>query len=113
MVGGPQDADRHDAAQYLPEIRRLLVAGKNVDAEKLVYEHFTCRGAGSGSGRGKDVPYGSYEVLGDLDLKFENGTAAVSQYRRFLDLNTAMARVEYERAASSTRAKHFPARPTR
>ncbi len=109
--GGPQDADRHDAAQYLPEIRKLLVAGKNFDAEKLVYEHFTCRGAGSGSGRGKDVPYGSYEVLGDLNLNFENGTAAVSQYRRFLDLNTAMARVEYEQGGIKYTREAFSSAP--
>ncbi|HEX4951430.1 MAG TPA: glycoside hydrolase N-terminal domain-containing protein, partial [Blastocatellia bacterium] len=35
--GGPQDADRSDAAQYLPEIKRLLLEGRNDEAEKLVY----------------------------------------------------------------------------
>ena len=42
--GSRQDADRPDAAQYLPEIRRLLPEGKDVEAEKLIYAHFTCRG---------------------------------------------------------------------
>ena len=58
--GGPQEADRSDAAQYLPEIKRLLLAGKNDEAEKLVYAHFTCQGKGSNRARGKDEPYGSW-----------------------------------------------------
>src|SRR5947209_5104885 len=48
--GSKQDADRPDAAQYLPAIRRLLLAGKNVEAEKLAYAHFTSRGPGSARG---------------------------------------------------------------
>src|SRR5262245_59875470 len=95
--GGRQDADRPDAAQYLPEIRRLLMAGKNVEAEKLVYEHFTCQGRGSGFGRGRDVPYGSYQVLGNLRLAFQNGAGEMRGYRRELNLADAVARVEYER----------------
>jgi alpha-L-fucosidase 2 len=38
--GSPLDADRPDAGAVLPEIRRLLPAGLNVEAEKLVNEHF-------------------------------------------------------------------------
>ena len=57
--GSHQDADRPDAAEYLPEIRRLLLEGKNVEAEKLVYAHFTSRGPGSARGSGKDAQYGS------------------------------------------------------
>lgn len=91
--GSPEDADREDAAQYLPEIRRLLLEGKNVEAEKLVYAHFTCKGEGSGRARGKDLPYGSYQVLGNLRLTFPHAQPA--GYRRSLDLNTAVARVEY------------------
>src|SRR2546430_11803891 len=36
--GAPQEADRVGAATALPEIRRLLLEGKNVEAEKLVGE---------------------------------------------------------------------------
>ena len=94
--GSPQDADRPDAANYLPEIRKLLIQGKNGEAEKLVYEHFTCQGKGSGFGSGKDVQYGSYQSLGDLNLKFEVGQAPVTNYRRQLDLETGIATVQYQ-----------------
>src|SRR5882724_7964875 len=60
--GSRQDADRPDAAQYLPEIRRLLLEGKNEEAEKVAYAHFNCLGQGSGGARGKDLPYGSYQT---------------------------------------------------
>jgi alpha-L-fucosidase 2 len=94
--GSPQDADRPDAATYLPEIRRLLVEGKNEEAEKLVYDHFTCEGPGSGRGGGKDVAYGSYQTLGSLKLVFANGQEGITKYRRQLDLETAIARVQYQ-----------------
>src|SRR5271167_112094 len=66
--GSVQNADRTNAAAALPEIRRLLLAGKNEEAEVLVNKTFTCAGRGSGNGRGLNLPYGSYEVLGNLWL---------------------------------------------
>src|SRR5207344_2977576 len=74
--GSKQESDRPDAAKYLPEIRRLLIEGKNEEAEQLVYAHFTSLGPGSARGSGKDAQYGSYQVLGRLSLKFKHGIAA-------------------------------------
>src|SRR5207245_6767337 len=42
--GSRQDADRPGANKVLPEIRRLLIEGKNVEAEALVNANFTCKG---------------------------------------------------------------------
>ncbi len=96
--GSHEDADRPNAHEALPEIRRLLLAGKNAEAESLVNRNFTCAGQGSGHGRGKSVPYGSYQVLGELKLKFE-GTPSqpIENYRRELDLATATARTTFTR----------------
>ena len=109
--GGKEDADRPDAAQYLPEIRRLLLAGKNVEAEKLVYEHFTCQGRGSGRARGLNLPYGSFQLLGNLRLRFSTSSADVANYRRDLDLTTAVARVEYEQDGVKYRREAFISAP--
>lgn len=68
--GSPQDADREEAHLALPEIRRLLLEGKNVEAEELVNRYFTCDGPGSGFGGGANVQFGSYQVLGNLRLRF-------------------------------------------
>lgn len=93
--GSKQDADREGASKVLGEIRRLLLEGKNAEAEKLVNANFICQGAGSGRGRGKDAPYGCYQTLGTLKLRFPVASD-VRGYRRELDLSRAMARVEYE-----------------
>ena len=66
--GSRAQNDRQDAARNLPEIRRLLLAGKNVQAEALVNQTFTCQGAGSGRGSGANVPFGCYQALGDLNI---------------------------------------------
>src|SRR5881628_2106834 len=42
--GSRQEADRPGANKVLPEIRRLLIEGKNVEAEALVNANFTCKG---------------------------------------------------------------------
>ncbi|HEY0967939.1 MAG TPA: glycoside hydrolase N-terminal domain-containing protein [Opitutaceae bacterium] len=95
--GSPQDADRTDAAEALPEIRRLLLEGKNVEAEKLVNERFTSAGAGSGRGRGANIPYGSYQLLGHLRLVMAHANAGepFTDYRRELNLAQAIARLSY------------------
>ena len=92
--GGPQDADNPEALEALPEIRRLLFAGKVEEAERLANKKLVCKGAGSGLGNGAYDPYGSYQALGDLRL-FLNGEGAAEEYRRSLDLSTGVARVTY------------------
>lgn len=94
--GSPQDADRPDAVKVLPEIRRLLLAGKNAEAEKIISENFTCAGAGSGYGNGANVPYGTYQVLANLQMAAHHWPdTAVQGYRRDLDLAEAVSRVAY------------------
>jgi len=101
--GSPQDADRPDAHLALPEIRRLLLEGKNHEAEALVNANFTCAGEGSGKGSGANTPFGCYQTLGNLRLTFPasaTGTsptpAGVKNYRRTLDLAEAVGRLDYE-----------------
>ena len=66
--GSRQDADRPDAYKVLPEIQKLLLEGKNPEAEALVNANFTCQGPGSGGAQ-----YGCYQVLGNLHLSFLSG----------------------------------------
>ena len=53
--GSEEDALNPDAVNYLPQIRQLLLEGKNVEAQNIMYEHFNCKGEGSGHGNGKDA----------------------------------------------------------
>ena len=109
--GGPQDSDRPDAAQYLPEIRQLLLDGKNAEAEKLFVAQFTCLGRGSGNGRGRDLPYGSYQMLANLRLRFPFAEAQPANYARELDLSTAVARVSFDIAGVHYTREAFVSKP--
>ncbi len=97
--GSPQDANRAGAYKHLPEIRKLIFEGKNAEAEALVNKVFVCKGAGSGHGHGANDPYGSYQVLGNLHLKYDYGEDSdqvhFQNYYRGLSLDSAIARCSY------------------
>lgn len=97
--GAPEDPNKENAFQYLPQIRKLLFEGKNAAAEKLVNEKFLCKGTGTGRGSGANVSYGSYQVLGNLHLKYhygkENGLVHATRYVRELSLDSALTRCTY------------------
>jgi len=105
--GSPQDADRPDAYKVLPQIRQLLLDGKNAEAEALVNANFTCKGPGSGGAQ-----YGCYQVLGNLHLKFFGDTnAPFENYRRELDLNDAVARMQFTRGGIQFTREMFVSAP--
>ena len=83
-----KEADRPEAWKALPEIRRLLAAGKYREAEAMTDRSMTNQGGGF------DGAYdSSYQTLGDLALDFDLGDAPIDAYRRWLDLDTAVASV--------------------
>jgi alpha-L-fucosidase 2 len=105
--GSRQDADREDAYKVLPEIRRLLLEGKNPEAEALVNANFTCKGPGSGGGQ-----YGCYQVLGNLHLFWTGDTnQSVANYRRELTLNDAVTRLQFSRGGVEFRREMFVSKP--
>jgi alpha-L-fucosidase 2 len=83
-AGGPYDPANPDALAALPEARRLIFAGKYAEAQKLVGEKMMATPL-------RQMPY---EPVGDLLLTFPE-TKAVRNYRRELNLDTAIARVSY------------------
>lgn len=113
--GSPQDADRSGAAEALPEIRRLLLEGRNAEAEALVNAHFTCAGEGSGLGLGADKPYGSYQMLGHLELDFRYpdklGSAEYTHYKRSLRLDDATAVTRFTRGGIDFTREAFISAP--
>nr|WP_281384373.1 glycoside hydrolase family 95 protein [Pelagicoccus albus] len=111
--GSPQEADRLDAYKALPEIQRLLLEGKNAEAEALVNETFTCLGRGSGWGGGANDPYGSYQVLAKLLVSDHSVEvdSEITSYRRELDLSTAIYRQSFERGGIEFTREAFVSRP--
>jgi len=93
--GAPQDANNYNAYKSLPQIRKLILEGKNDEAQDLVNRDFICTGPGSGG-----VNYGCFQLLGDLQLDFSySGIAAgavkAEKYYRELSLNDAIAKSVY------------------
>ena len=109
--GSPYPNDREGAQAALPEIRRLLWEGKNPEAEAVLLKSFVCAGRGTGFGNGANDPYGSYQVLADLNLRFSGGSGEASGYRRTLDLETATAKVEFSRGGVGYVREIFASKP--
>lgn len=82
--GGPHDYDSPDALAALPEIRRLVFAGEWSKAEDLINTRFL----------GRPASQASYQPVGHLVLDFP-GVGPVSNYRRTLDLDTAIVATSY------------------
>ncbi|HPC94816.1 MAG TPA: glycoside hydrolase family 95 protein [Sedimentisphaerales bacterium] len=98
--GRPHDYAREGAAQYLPEIRRLLLDGQQHQAEQLAMEHFM-------SSPLRQVPY---QPFGDLWLSFP-GHEKVEAYHRELDLDTAIATTTYRVAGVTYTRQTFASFP--
>ncbi len=92
--GSPNENDNPDAYPAQAEIRRLLFKGKYKEATELTNQTQVCMGAGSGHGSGADVPFGSFQTLGDLRINFGKKSGYENYYRE-LDLEEAIVRVNY------------------
>lgn len=81
--GGPYRNDKEGAAASLPEIRNLIFEGKARDAENLINKNFFTRAHG--------MPY---QTAGSVIMNFP-GHENFTNYKRSLDLNTAVATMSY------------------
>ena len=82
--GGPLDTHNPDALEVLPEVRRLLAEGRPEDAAELADRALM----------GKPSSVRPYQTLADLWLDFP-GHAQWHSYRRWLDLDSAIASASY------------------
>jgi len=101
-TGHPQDYQHPGAADVLTELRRLLYADKQKQAEALAMKRFMS----------EPLRQCAYQPFGDLLLRFD-GHDAVTGYRRSLDLETALARVDYQAGGTSFSRELFASYPDR
>ena len=83
-AGGPYDPDNTNALAALPEARQLVFAGKYDAAASLIASNMMAKPL-------RQMPY---QTVGDLFLNFPTN-APVTDYRRDLNLDTAVATVSY------------------
>jgi alpha-L-fucosidase 2 len=83
-AGAPYDADNTNAFAALPEVRRLVFAGRFDDAASMIGNKMM----------GIPIKQMPYETVGDLFLTFPTN-ATITDYRRDLNLDTAVESVSY------------------
>ena len=101
-AGGPYDPNNPDALAALPEVRRLIFEGKYVEAHKLIGEKMMA----------KPLRQMVYQPVGDLVLKFPEAQS-VANYRRDLDIDSAIAGVSYETGGVRFTREIFASAPAR
>jgi alpha-L-fucosidase 2 len=84
-AGGPYDPANPDALEALPQVRELIFAGRYREAHNLVSQKMMA----------KPLNQMPYQCLGNLLLKFPDTTNGVKDYRRALNLDTAVATIAY------------------
>ena len=87
--GGPYDANNPEALAALPEARRLIFAGRYQEASELIGARMMAR----------PLTQMPYQTVGDLLLEFP-GHEQSTDYRRELDLETAITRTSYRVAGA-------------
>ncbi len=85
--GGPMDRNNKSALENLPKIRELIFAGKIQEAQDL------CAFALSGTPEEQR----HYEPMGNLYLLFEGGEEKITEYQRSLNIEEAVAEVEFKK----------------
>ena len=85
-TGEPRDYARSGAHRYLTQLRDLLHAGRQADAEALAQVQFMSA----------PLRQRAYQAFGDLRIHLPNvDSASVEDYRRELDLDSAIATTRY------------------
>ena len=99
-TGKPHEYQHEGAVKFLPQIRQLLFDGKQKEAEKLASDEFM------------SIPLGqkAYQPLCDVRLAFP-ATDTAADYRRELDMDSAVARVTYKVGDVTYRREAFASRP--
>jgi alpha-L-fucosidase 2 len=96
--GEPRDLQNYEAIRYLDEVRKLLLAGKNREADALVEARFI-------------GPWNeSYMPLGDLLIDCEF-SGEVADYRRELDLRDGVMKVAFRAAGAEHSREIFASVP--
>ena len=99
-TGKPHAYHREGAVKVLPELRRLLAAGKQREAEDLAMQEFMS----------DPLRQMAYQPCGDIVIEFP-ATNEVAEYRRQLDLDTAITSVSYRLGDTSFLREAFVSHP--
>ena len=99
--GGKRNRINPDAAEGLHEIRKLILEEKIEEAEELAFRKL----------QGVTPNCRHYMPLGNLDIKMKLGGEKAKNYRRGLDLETAVAFTEFSVGEAKYKREVFASEP--
>ncbi len=100
--GAPHDYAHHGSSRYLGQIRELLFAGKQKEAEDLATREFMS----------VPVRQRAYQAFGDLILDFPDVTeGSATEYRRDLDIASSVSTVSFVSGGVTYRREIFASYP--
>lgn len=99
--GGKRDRNNPDSQKYLDTVREYLFNGKIREAEKLAAKSMY------GTPEGERF----YQTLGDLQIRFVHSGGDISGYTRSLDIENAVASVEYSMGQTAYKREYFASYP--
>jgi alpha-L-fucosidase 2 len=111
--GSEANYNNPEAATYLPQIRELLLQGKNEEAQEVMYKHFVPVKPEKGG------TYGNFQMLGNLDISYSYKKEAKKNspeynkedtYERELDLNNAVAKTYFYKNGVAYLREYFVSR---
>ena len=103
--GCEYDYSNPGAANSLPQIRQLLLEGRNDEAQKVMYERFVPKKDTNGG------TYGSYQVLGQIILDYiYPDESEAKDYERGLDLRTATAYTRFSKGGAEYSRRYYVSR---
>lgn len=111
--GKVADYSNPKAKEALPEIQRLLLEGKNYEAQELTYRTFTCSNNGSNWGNGASANFGCFQTLGNIEIEYfydSDDEIKDGSYVRKLDLNNVLATTEFEMNETKFYREYFVSR---
>ena len=102
-TGEPHDYAHHGASRYLGQIRELLFAGKQKEAEDLATKEFMS----------EPIRQKAYQAFGDLLIEYPGiAEDSISDYRRELNLDTAITAVQFSSGGVTYRREVFADHPS-
>ena len=98
-TGSPYDPNNSEGPAILPQVRKLLLEGKLVEAQQLCQKLLS-----------RPISVQHYQPLGELRVRFD-GPDDAGGYRRELDMDSATARVSYQIGGVRYRREVFASYP--
>lgn len=111
--GGPNSSksynygNKPESWKHLQKVRDLIKEGKLQEANSLAGRYFTGIGPKPTDGKSEWGDYGGQQTMGDLFVSIDHGDVPVQGYKRQIDIEKAVATVNYSIGKTKYQREYF------